>query len=101
MTRHDATRVIVAVVIDAMEGIKARPALAFVSQNPVTLHDRLGSNPTFPLDPTEFAVLEDKSILPFIAVEVSSVLQNNLFAIASRKHELRHHTEPICSVPAH
>jgi hypothetical protein len=57
MTRHDAARVIVAVVIDPMEGIKTRAPLAFVSQYPITLDDRLGSNPTFALDPTEFAVL--------------------------------------------
>ena len=101
MTRHDAARLVVAVVINAVKGIKTRPPLPFVSQYPITLDDRLGSNPTFALNAAEFAVLEYKSILPFIVVEVSSVLQNNLFAIASGKHELRHHTEPICSVPAH
>jgi hypothetical protein len=54
---------VVGIRTEAVESFKATAAVFAIAENPETLDDRLRGDPAFPFDPTEIAVLEDKSIL--------------------------------------
>lgn len=81
-----------------MEGFKATSPLLVVNR-PIPLHDRLGGNPTFPLDAPEFAVLENEGILTFAAVEATAILKGDVVSFGVRKGEFRNHAVPVILTP--